>query len=225
MVTLEQMLLSSVHLGHQVRQWNPKMSSYIYGERHGIHIIDLLQSLICLKKVCNFLSKSSEANKKILFVSTKRQFSSLIAESAKRSNSFYVTQRWLGGMLTNWSTIKTCLNNLNLLLTKQESSGALINLTKKENSILKKRKIKLEKYLSGIKNMTNLPDIVIIIGQKKEMNAVKECRKLGITLITILDTNCDPTLTDLLVPANDDSISSISLILNSFTSSISKENF
>nr|YP_007517044.2 ribosomal protein S2 [Euglena viridis]AEY70816.2 ribosomal protein S2 [Euglena viridis] len=219
MVTLEQMLISSVHLGHQVQQWNPKMSPYIYGERNGIHIIDLLQTLVCLKKVCNFLSKSSKMGKTVLFVGTKRQFASVIENYAIESNSYYVTQRWLGGLLTNWSTIKNCLDNLQQL-NKQEIDGSLDRLTKKESLILKKRKSKLEKHLSGIINMTKIPDIVIIIGQNRELNAVKECLKLGISIITILDTNCDPTLTDFLIPANDDSLSSIALILKSFCESI-----
>ena len=124
-------------------------------------------------------------------------------------------------MLTNWSTIKTCLDNLDHL-TKQEMDGSLNRLTKKESLILKKRKLKLEKYLSGIRNMNNIPDIVVLVGQNKELNAVKECLKLGVTVITILDTNCDPTLTDFLIPANDDSISSVSLILNALSESIKK---
>nr|AKL79004.1 ribosomal protein S2 [Euglena viridis] len=219
MITLEQMLISSVHLGHQVQQWNPKMSPYIYGERNGIHIIDLLQTLVCLKKVCNFLSKSSKIGKTFLFVGTKRQFASVIENYAIESNSYYVTQRWLGGLLTNWSTIKICLDNLQRL-NKQEVDGSLGRLTKKESLILKKRKIKLEKNLSGIMNMTKIPDIVIIVGQNRELNAVKECLKLGISIITILDTNCDPTLTDFLVPANDDSLSSVALILKAFCESI-----
>lgn len=221
MITLEQMLVSSVHLGHPIKQWNPKMSPYIYGERNGIHIIDLLQTLVCLKKVCNFLSTSTREGKTVLFVGTKHQFSHIVESCAIESNSFYVTKRWLGGMLTNWSTIKSCIENLQLL-TKQESDGSLDRLTKKEGLMLKKRKVKLEKYLSGIKNMTKLPDIVIIINQSRELNAVKECLKLGIPIISVLDTNSDPTLTDFLVPANDDSVSSINLILKAFSDSINK---
>lgn len=219
MISLEQMLISSVHLGHQVKQWNPKMSPYIYGERNGIHIIDLLQTLVCLKKVCNFLSSSTHAGKTVLFVGTKHQFSSIVETCALESNSYFVTKRWLGGMLTNWSTMKNCIESLQHL-TRQEVDGSLDRLTKKEGLILKKRKLKLEKYLSGIKDMKKIPDIVIIVNQSRELNAVKECLKLGISIITILDTNCDPTLTDFLVPANDDSISSITLILKAFSDSI-----
>jgi len=219
MVSLEQMLNSSVHLGHQVQQWNPKMSPYIYGERKGVHIIDLLHTLVCLEKACKFLSSSSKNNKNILFVGTKPQFSSIIESCAVSCNSHYVTQRWLGGMLTNWSTIKTCIDKLQSL-TKQESDGNLNRLTKKESLILKKRKAKLEKYFSGIKNMKSLPDIVIVVGQIREINAVKECIKLSIPLVSILDTNCDPTLTEYLVPANDDSVSSVTLILREFSKAI-----
>nr|YP_010700469.1 ribosomal protein S2 [Strombomonas costata]WCH63608.1 ribosomal protein S2 [Strombomonas costata] len=182
MLSLEQMLSSSVHLGHQVKQWNPKMSPYIYGERNGIHVIDLLQTLICLEKACKFL---------VLFVCTKKQFTDIVESCALETGSHFVTQRWLGGMLTNWSTIKICISNL-----------------------------QLEKYFSGIKNMSSIPDVVILIGQNREINAVKECLKLGVTLISILDTNCDPTLTDYLIPANDDSVSSVSIILKQLSSAI-----
>lgn len=217
MIFLEKMLGASVHLGHSVKQWNPKMSSYIFGERNGIHIIDLLQTLMCLDKVSTFLSRESRKNKNFLFVGTKPQFSSVIESCALSCNSHFVTNRWLGGTLTNWSTIKLCIDNLQSL-TKQESD--LDCLTKKEILVLKKRKMKLEKYLSGIKNMTSLPDVVIIVGQSREMNAVKECLKLNIPTITIVDTNCDPTITTFPIPANDDSISSVSFILNELSKAI-----
>ncbi|EPS73482.1 hypothetical protein M569_01263, partial [Genlisea aurea] len=210
MITVEKLLASSVHLGHSIKEKNPKMSPYIYGERKGIHIIDLLQTLIQTRKVCKFLSYST---KKVLFIGTKVQFASVIENCAIKSNSYYVTQRWLGGMLTNWLTVKTCLEKLEKIFDFKI-------LTKKENLILKKKKIKLEKYFSGIKKMNKLPDIAIIIGQKKEINAIKECLKLNITLITLMDTNCDPTLTDFIIPANDDSLSSISLILDALNEHI-----
>lgn len=223
MVSLEQMLSSSVHLGHQVQQWNPKMGPYIYGERNGIHIIDLLQTLVCLENACNFLSNASKNNKTILFVGTRRQFVTVIENCALSCNSHYVTQRWLGGMLTNWFTMKTCIDSLQSLL-KQEVDGSLDRLTKKESLIIRKKKARLEKYLSGVVNMKSVPDVVILVGQPRELNAVKECLKLNISLITILDTNCDPTLTDFLVPANDDSVASVSLILNEFSKAILGKN-
>jgi small subunit ribosomal protein S2 len=213
MITVEKLLVSSVHLGHSVKEKNPKMSPYIYGERKGIHIIDLLQTLIQTKKVCKFLRSSTRRGKKVLFIGTKAQFSSVIENCALKSNSYYVTQRWLGGMLTNWLTVKTCLEKLELL-TKIENEEISKDLTKKEILSLKKKKNKLEKFFSGIKQMDKLPEIAIVVGQKHELNAIRECLKKNITLITILDTNCDPTITDFIIPANDDSLASISLILN-----------
>nr|YP_009512110.1 ribosomal protein S2 [Euglena hiemalis]AXI98019.1 ribosomal protein S2 [Euglena hiemalis] len=224
MITLEKMLASSLHLGHKVKQWNPKMKMYIYGERKGIHIIDLLQTLVCLKKVCNFLIRSTKKGKKfkVLFVCTKRYFSTLTKMAAINSHSFFVTERWLGGTLTNWVTIKSCINKLKVLNSKQSAKKNTKSLTKKETLILVKKNLLLEKYFSGIKNMIKIPDIVIIIGQTKEINAVKECLKLDISTITIVDTNCNPTLTKYVIPANDDSISSVSLILSILSNSINK---
>nr|YP_009538725.1 ribosomal protein S2 [Lepocinclis ovum]AYQ93735.1 ribosomal protein S2 [Lepocinclis ovum] len=226
MINLEDMLNSSVHLGHPVKQWNPKMAAYIYGERNGIHLIDIVQTMICLAKTNEFLLKSAKENKTFLFVGTKKQFNSVINSCAESSGSFYITQRWLGGTLTNWLTIKGCINKLKLLEKADDEN----KLTKKETLILKKRKNRLERFLAGIKNMNKLPDVVILVGQIKDLNAVKECLKLKIPLISILDTNCDPNLTDLIIPANDDSVSSISLILNDLCNSISensniKQNF
>nr|AST09060.1 ribosomal protein S2 [Eutreptiella pomquetensis] len=221
MITVKQMVDSGVHLGHQVRRWNPKMASYIYGERNGIHIIDILQTLICLSDTTDYLVKAGKENKTILFVGTKRQFASIIESCAEKSNSHYVNQRWLGGMLTNWSTMKVCIENLQIL-NQQEEDGTLSRLTKKEAAILNKRKDKLEKYFGGVKEMGSLPDVVILVGQPRELIAVKECIKLGIKTITITDTNCDPTLTDFAIPGNDDSIRSVELILNELTDSIVK---
>lgn len=157
-----------------------------------------------------------------MFLGTKRQFTSLIEVCAVNSGSHYINYKWLGGMLTNWSTIKTCINNLQVL-TKQELDGAKTFLTKKESMLLKKRKAKLEKYLIGVINMKKLPDVVIIVGQNRELNAVKECLKLKIPIISILDTNCDPTLADFIIPGNDDSVSSVSLILNELSRVIALE--
>ena len=221
MITLEQMLDSGVHFGHQVRRWNPKMAPFIYGERNGIHIIDILQTLVCLEEVSNFLINETAAGKTVLFVGTKRQAAPVIESAALACNSFYVNQRWLGGMLTNWSTMVTCIEKLKRI-EKQEEDGTLALLPKKEVAILKKRKEKLEKFFGGVKNMPNLPDIVILVGQTREANAVKECNKLGIRTITILDTNCDPNLADLIIPGNDDSIRAVELIIGELTESILK---
>jgi small subunit ribosomal protein S2 len=218
-ITLEQMLDSGVHFGHQVRRWNPKMAPFIYGERNGIHIIDILQTLVCLEEACNFLMTQSAEGKTILFVGTKRQAAPVIEKAAIQCDAHYVNQRWLGGMLTNWSTMTTCIDKLKKI-EKQEQDGTFALLPKKEVSILQKRKEKLEKFFGGVKNMPKLPDVVILIGQLREGNAVKECNKLGIRTITLLDTNCDPKVADLLIPGNDDSIRSVELILGELTDAI-----
>nr|YP_009541106.1 ribosomal protein S2 [Lepocinclis steinii]AYQ93614.1 ribosomal protein S2 [Lepocinclis steinii] len=219
MTNLEDMLNASVHLGHPVKQWNPKMAPFIYGERNGIHLIDIVQTTICLAKANEFIIKSAKENKTFLFVGTKKQFNSTIKTCAINCGSFYITQRWLGGTLTNWTTIKGCINKLKSL----DKSNAENKFTKKELLILKKRKDRLERFLHGVKDMNKLPDIVILVGQIKDLNAVKECLKLGIPLISLLDTNCNPNLTDYIIPANDDSVASVSLILNELSKSINEK--
>ena len=221
MITLDQMLDAGVHFGHQVRRWNPKMEPFIYGERNGIHIIDIVQTLSCLEEISEFLTKEASQGKTILFVGTKRQAAPIIQTAAIESNSYYVNQRWLGGMLTNWSTMTTCIDKLKTI-EKQDEMGVLANLPKKEVALINKRREKLEKFFGGIKTMPKQPDIVILVGQPREMNAVLECNKLGIRTITILDTNCDPSLADLFIPANDDSIRSVELILGELTEAIKK---
>jgi small subunit ribosomal protein S2 len=213
------MVQVGMHFGHQARKWNPKMAPYIYAERNGIHIIDLIQTYYHLKKSNQFLSDAAAQGKKFLFVGTKKQATKLIAKVALQCDSYYVNQRWLGGMLTNWKTIKSSIAKLNQLEAR-EKSGELANLPKKEAASCKKEKDRLQKYLGGLKNMASIPDVVIIVGQLEEMNAVRECQKLGIRSITILDTDCNPTLADLFIPANDDSVASLQLILNSFLDSI-----
>lgn len=221
MVTLEQMLDSGVHFGHQVRRWNPKMNPFIYGERNGIHIIDILQTLVALEDICKFLTEQAAENKTILFVGTKRQAAPIIEETAKQCNAHYVSQRWLGGMLTNWATMTMCIDKLKEI-EKHEADGTLNKFPKKEQVLILKRKAKLEKFFGGLKDMKSIPDIVVLVGQPKELNAVKECNKLGIRTITLLDTNCDPSLADLIIPANDDSIRSVELILNELKEAIQK---
>ena len=172
MITLEQMLDSGVHFGHQVRRWNPKMAPFIYGERNGIHIIDILQTLVSLEEICSFLTEQSSQNKTILFVGTKRQAAPIIELTATECNAHYVNQRWLGGMLANWSTMSLCIEQLKLI-EKQEEDGTLSQLPKKEQVLMQKRKMKLEKFFGGLKNMRSTPDIVVLVGQPKELNAVK----------------------------------------------------
>ena len=191
---------------------------YLYW-KNGIHIIDLIQTYTHFQQVCSFLTEAAAQNKTFLFVGTKKQGAKLVAKAALRCDSFYVNQRWLGGMLTNWKTIKTSLNKL-VELERQEKAGEFLNFSKKEAANLIKEKDRLQKYLGGLKGMKKLPDIVIIVGQTEEIHAVYECKKLGIASVTILDTDCDPSLADLFIPANDDSIASLQFILTGFLESI-----
>jgi small subunit ribosomal protein S2 len=218
---IKKMVCAGMHFGHQTKNWNPKMDPYIYTARNGIHIIDLIQTYTQFKKVCSFLISSATQGKTFLFVGTKKQGARLIAKAAKRCDSYYVNQRWLGGMLTNWKTIKTSLDKL-IELEKQELNGEFLNYSKKEAANLIKEKERLQKYLGGLKGMKKLPDVVIIVGQTEEIHAVYECKKLGITSVTILDTDCDPSLADLFISANDDSIASLQFLLTGFLEAIQK---
>ena len=218
-ITLSQLLEAGVHFGHKAYRWNPKMFPYIYSEVNNIHILDLIQTATLLKAANNYLESAASEEKTFLFVGTKRQATTLIAQESKRCNSYYVNHRWLGGMLTNWSTVKERIKRLKDL-EKQEADGIFELLTKKEVAIRRKELAKLRKHLNGIKALPDIPDVAIIIDQKREMTAVLECRKLGIPIVSILDTNCDPELVDIPIPGNDDAVRSIKLILNSLTDSI-----
>jgi small subunit ribosomal protein S2 len=220
-ISLSQLLEAGVHFGHKAYRWNPKMFPYIYSEINNIHILDLVQSATLLKEANNYLQNASKEGKSFLFVGTKRQASTLIAQEAQRCDSFYVNHRWLGGMLTNWSTLKNRIAYLKDL-EKQEAENTFDLLTKKEAGLRRKELKKLRQHLDGVKTMPNLPDIAIIVDQKREITAIKECRKLGITVVSILDTNCDPDLVDVAIPGNDDAVRSIKLILKSLTNSIIK---
>ena len=211
-VSLAELLESGVHFGHQTRRWNPRMSQYIYTARNGVHIIDLVQTAQLIEEAYEYMRSASEKGKRVLFVGTKRQAAGIIAQEASRCGSFYINQRWLGGMLTNWETIKTRVERLKEL-EHLEESGALDKRPKKEASVLRRELGKLQKYLGGIKSMRKVPDIVVIVDQKREHNAISECQKLGIPVVSILDTNCDPLLVDIPIPANDDAIRSIKLIV------------
>nr|YP_010172830.1 ribosomal protein S2 [Eucampia zodiacus]QSH90606.1 ribosomal protein S2 [Eucampia zodiacus] len=218
-ITLAQFLEAGVHFGHKAHRWNPKMFPYIYTERNNIHILDLVQSAQLLKEATSYLESAAEQNKTFLFVGTKRQASTLIAQEAKRCNSYYVNHRWLGGMLTNWVTLNSRIERLKSL-EKEEADGVFDILPKKEASQRSKELEKLRKHLDGVKTMKNLPDVAIIIDQKREITAVRECRKLGIPIVSVLDTNCDPDLIDIPIPGNDDAVRSIKLILQALTDSI-----
>jgi len=218
-LSLAQLLQAGVHFGHKAYRWNPKMFPFIYTERNNIHILDLVQSVQLLKEANLYLESSAEQRKTFLFIGTKRQASSLIAQEAKRCNSFYVNHRWLGGMLTNWVTLKSRITRLKEL--EQQEADQIFDLLPKKEAALRKTELeKLRRHLNGVKNMDKLPDVAIIVDQKREITAIRECRKLGIPVVSILDTNCDPDLVDIPIPGNDDAVRSIKLILKSLTDSI-----
>ena len=218
-INIEDMVQRGVHLGHPTSRWNPKMAPYIHTKRNGVYIIDLIQTASQLKLVSDTLKRLSAQGKTFLFVGTKRQATQTISRVAKECNSFYVNQRWLGGMLTNWKTIKKSLHTLQELEDGEKHEKDK-KLTKKEITQFRKRKDRLEKYLGGLKGMMHLPDVLVVVGQNEEMNAVLESRRLGMTTISVLDTDCDPTLTDFFVVANDDSIKSLEVILDVFLQAI-----
>ncbi len=218
-VSLEELLEAGVHFGHQSRRWNPKMFPYIYTERNGVHIIDLVQTAHLLNNACDFVKQCSREGKTFLFLGTKRQAAGIVAREALRSNSFYVNQRWLGGMLTNWVTIKSRVDRLNQL-EQQDQDGLIDLMPKKEASMTRKELERLRKHLNGIRNMKNLPDLVIVVDQKKETTAIQECIKLGVPTICMLDTNCNPEIIDVPIPSNDDAIRSIKLVLSKISDAI-----
>ncbi len=218
-VSLAQMLESGVHFGHQTRRWNPKMDPYIYTARNGVHIIDLVQTAQLMDTAYNYVRTASEQGKKFLFIGTKRQAAGIVAQEAARCGAYYVNQRWLGGMLTNWATIKTRVDRLKDL-ERREETGAMDMLPKKEAAVLRRELDKLQKYLGGIKAMRKVPDVVLIVDQKREYNAVQECLKLSVPIVSLLDTNCDPDVVDIPIPANDDAIRSIKLIVGRLADAI-----
>uniref|UniRef100_UPI003001D228 ribosomal protein S2 n=1 Tax=Prototheca paracutis TaxID=2034905 RepID=UPI003001D228 len=218
-ITLKEMFKQGMHLGHLTSEWNPRMDSFIYSELKKRHILDLVQSYTLLNDLLKFLEKSASQGKKFLFIGTKKHIASLIKETAISCNSFYVNQRWLGGMLTNWRTVRSSLNYLKRL-RKSETSGTWSLLKKKEIASLIRAKLKLESNLSGLEYMKKLPDIVIVVGQSEEFHAIKECRRLGIETVSILDSNCDPSLVDWYIISNDDSYTSVQFILSKIMQAI-----
>jgi small subunit ribosomal protein S2 len=209
----KQYVKASVHYGHTPKEWNPKMAPYILCSKYGYHIFDLVKTSKLLRLAGNVLEKKSEKGGNFLFVGTNKLSSSIIAKQAKRCNSYYINYRWLGGMLTNWTTVQ---NQINLLkdLEQKEAEGYFEKLSKKEYSAKRKEIDKLRKLFTGIKDMTSLPDVVIFTSQLKDSLAIQECLRLGIPTISIVDTNCNPDLVPYPIPANDDSSSSINFILN-----------
>ncbi len=209
--SMRQLLEAGVHFGHQTRRWNPKMKQYIYGERNGIYIIDLEQTSRALEKACDWIRKAASERKNIVFVGTKKQASDIVEEEAKRCGAHFINRRWLGGMLTNFETIRLRINRLKEL-EEMRDSGEFYRRPKKEVAVLNRELFKLEKSLGGIKNMRGKPDVLFVIDQKRELIAVTEAKKVGVTTVGIIDTNCDPDGIDYVIPGNDDSIRSIKLI-------------
>ena len=209
-VTMKNLLESGVHFGHQVKRWDPRMKKYIFAERNGIHIIDLQKTIAAIKDGYDEVRKVTASGKSILFVGTKKQAQQAVQKEAERCGMFYVNNRWLGGMLTNFSTIKKSLQRLKKI-EKMEIDGTFDNLTKKEVAALQKEKSKLEKNLGGIKEMKERPGAIFIIDTHKEQLAVAEARRMGIPIIAVVDTNCNPEGIDFPIPGNDDAIRAISL--------------
>lgn len=209
-VTMKSLLESGVHFGHQVKRWDPRMKKYIFASRNGIHIIDLQKTIAAIRESYEAVRKIASSGKSVLFVGTKKQAQQAIQKEAERCGMFYVNNRWLGGMLTNFSTIKKSLQRLKKI-EKMEIDGTFGNLTKKEVSALQKEKAKLEKNLGGIKEMKELPGAIFIIDTHKEQIAVAEAHRMGIPVIAVVDTNCNPEGIDYPIPGNDDAIRAITL--------------
>ena len=210
-ISMKQLLEAGVHFGHQTRRWNPKMAPFIFTDRNGIYIIDLQKTVKKVEEAYNFVKKLSTDGDSILFVGTKKQAQEAVREEAERCSMFYVNQRWLGGMLTNFQTIRRRIDRLHEL-EKMESKGTLEVLPKKEVAELMHEKEKLQKFLGGIKDMRRLPGALFVIDPRKERIAVAEARKLGIPIVAIVDTNCDPDEIDYIIPGNDDAIRAVRLL-------------
>jgi small subunit ribosomal protein S2 len=218
-ITLGELLDAGVHFGHQSSRWNPKMFPYIYTEQNGIHVIDLVQTARLLTHAYNYVQTAAKEQKTFLFIGTKRQAAGIIAEEAQKCGAYYVNNRWLGGTLTNWSTVRSRVEYLKEL-DKREESGEINKLPKKEAALLRREHDKLKHNLGGLRKMEQVPDIAIVVDPKRESTAIAECRKLKIPIISILDTNCDPNLVDIPIPANDDAVRSIKLILSTLSDAI-----
>ena len=215
-ITMKELLEAGVHFGHQTKRWNPRMKEFIFGERNGIYIIDLQKTLKMFKEASKFVTELTASGKVILFVGTKRQAQDAIAEEANRCGMFYINQRWLGGLLTNWVTVQKSVKRLQEL-DEMAPDGRYELLTKKEVIKLERERKHLQANLAGIKNMKRLPDALFIVDSNNEAIAVSEARKLGIPVVAVVDTNCDPTVVDYVIPGNDDALRAIRL----FTSKVS----
>src|SRR3979490_2471967 len=220
-ITMKELLEAGVHFGHQTKRWNPKMKEYIFGERNGIYIIDLQKTLKMFKEASKFVQELATEGKIVLFVGTKRQAQDAIAEEAQKCGGFYINQRWLGGLLTNWVTVQKSVKRLKEL-DEMATDGRYELLPKKEVIKLERERKHLQANLAGIKNMSRLPDAIFIIDSNKEQIAVKEARKLGIPVVAVVDTNCDPTEVDWVIPGNDDALRAIRLFASKISDSIAE---
>ncbi|MGD0367098.1 MAG: 30S ribosomal protein S2 [Acidobacteriaceae bacterium] len=220
-ITMKELLEAGVHFGHQTKRWDPRMKEYIFGERNGIYIIDLQKTLKMFKEASKFVIELASQGKVILFVGTKRQAQDAIAEEATRCGMFYINQRWLGGLLTNWVTVQKSVKRLQEL-DDMATDGRYDLLTKKEVIKLERERKHLQANLAGIKNMRRLPDAIFVVDSSNEAIAVKEARKLGIPVVAVVDTNCDPTVVDYVIPGNDDALRAIRLFTSKIADSIAE---
>ncbi len=220
-INMKLLLEAGTHFGHQTKRWNPKMKKYIFGARNGIYIIDLQKTLIKFKKALEFVQETVASGGSVIFAGTKKQAQNLIVEEAKRCGMFFVNQRWLGGTLTNFSTIKKSIDHLKEIET-MKNDGSIENRPKKEITKLEKKLSKLERYLGGIKDMNDLPSILFVVDPRKEKIALLEAKKLGIPIVALVDTNCDPDGIDYVIPGNDDAIRSIRLIVSKIADAVIK---
>lgn len=222
-ISMKQLLEAGVHFGHQTRRWNPKMAPYIFTERNGIYIIDLQKTVKKIEEAYNFMRSVAEQGKPVLFVGTKKQAQNAITDEANRCGQFYVAERWLGGTLTNFKTISKRIARLDEI-ERMEEDGTMEKLSKKEVSKLRLEHEKLERYLGGIRDMKGMPGAIFVVDPKKEKIAVREARILGIPVVGIVDTNCDPDDVDYIIPANDDAIRAVKLIAGRMADAIIEAN-
>lgn len=222
-ISMKQLLEAGVHFGHNTRRWNPKMKEYIFGERNGIYIIDLAKTEVLVEEAYKALFTIAQNGGKVLFVGTRKQTQDVIKEEAIRAEQYYVDQRWLGGTLTNIKTIKKSIARL-YQIEAMEEDGTIEAYTKKEQILIKKEKERLEKYFGGIKTMTNIPQALVVVDPKTEHNAIAEAKILGIPVFGLVDTNCDPEEVDYVIPANDDAIRSVKLIVATLANAVVEAN-
>jgi len=216
---MKELLEAGVHFGHQTRRWNPKMKEYIFGERNGIHIIDLQKTLKMFREAARYVSDMAGQGKSVLFLGTKRQAQEAIAEEAQRCGMFFVNHRWLGGTLTNWVTLQKSIKRLKLLKAMAED-GRMAEFSKKEGARLDRELKHLQQNFSGVENMTTLPDAMFVIDPNAEVIAVREARRMGIPVVAIVDTNCDPHLVDWVIPGNDDALRAIRLFASKISDAV-----